>query len=199
MEKYRRLELLVIAVFELVFLALGIQAVLINDIPRFYNTLVAMVLILIPVLVEKAKDVRLPFGLKSLVPLSIFFHLAGGIMSWYWIYPPYGYLAHVVSGMAVAMVVFTFFVFLDYYGMRTSRPGVLLGTLVITMCFGAIWDMGEIIIDVMFSTSYSNGVWDTGGDIISDIIGVLILLWIVNRYMEAIPEGEGLGYLLRRS
>jgi len=199
MHKHRRLEFLVIAFFELVFLLLAVQAVLINDIGRFWNTAIAMVLILVPVLVEKAMKVQLPFGLKSLVPLAIFFHLAGGIMDWYWTYPPYGYLAHVVSGMAVGMVVFTFFVFLDYYGMRTTRFRVLLGTLVITMCFGAIWDMGEIIIDVMFTTSYSNGVWDTGGDVTSDFIGVLILLWIANRYMESIPEGEALGSLLRRS
>lgn len=64
----RNIEIGLVILFEVVFAFLAIQALLIQDIPRFYNVLLAMFIAVLPILTEKIMDISLPFGVKILVP-----------------------------------------------------------------------------------------------------------------------------------
>jgi hypothetical protein len=192
-------EYLIVILFEIIFAALAVQAVLIEDTTRFYFVFLAMIIALLPVIVEKIMGISLPFGVKSLVPFALFLHLAGGILRWYWIYQPwYDKFAHVISALAIALLVFVFFLMLDYYGTRVSTMKVLLGIFIITLVLGGIWEIGEKSFDIMLKSSYNNGLIDTIGDTIGNLIGTIIAMLVAYWYLKKIPPGQTTGYLIRK-
>jgi hypothetical protein len=199
MDLPNRAEYLIVILFEIIFAALAIQAVLIQDTTRFYFVFLAMIIAVLPVIVERLMDISLPFGVKILVPFALFLHLAGGILRWYWIYQPwYDKFAHVVSALTIALLVFIFFLMLDYYGTRVSTVNVLLGIFFITMVMGGIWEIGEKSFDIMLKSSYNNGLIDTIGDVIGNLIGTIIAMLVAYWYLKRIPPGKTMGYRLRK-
>ncbi len=67
-------------------------------------------------------EVELIPGTKSLIALALLLHVAGGINRFSWLYSPfYDKLAHVISALALLLVVFCFFEFLDYYEYHYPR------------------------------------------------------------------------------
>ena len=101
-----RSEYYVLILFEILFLLLAVQAVIIEDTTRFYGVLASMVIALLPVLAEWGLSVRLTPGVKTVIALALLLHVAGGINRWYWKFAPYyDKLAHVVAAMAVGMTI----------------------------------------------------------------------------------------------
>jgi hypothetical protein len=199
MGRLHRAEYLIVILFEIIFAALAVQAVLIGDSTRFYFVFLAMIIAALPVAFEKILGLSLPPGIKILVPFALFLHLAGGIMRWYWIYQPwYDKFAHIVSALTIALLVYVFFLMLDSYGIRVSRLNVLIGIFVITILLGGFWEIGEKSFDLMLKSSYNNGLTDTIGDVIGNIIGTFIGVLVANRALKKIPSGETMGYLLRK-
>ena len=91
--------------FELIFIGLYIQAVLIGDFTRSLWPLICIVLTLIPFVFELKDKIILPYGLKMTVPFALFLHVAGGIMRWYWEVPFFDKLTHVVSAIAFGLII----------------------------------------------------------------------------------------------
>lgn len=192
-------EIIIVIIFEVIFAALAIQAIFIQDVPRLFNVIAAMIISVLPIVFEKVMGMSLPFGVKSLVPFALFLHVAGGIMRWYWLYMPfYDKFAHLVAAIAIGLSVFVFFLVLDYYEVRISKWKVLLGIFIITMLFGGIWEVGEKTIDMMVKSSYNNGLIDTIGDEIGNIMGTIIALLVVNTYINSVPSGKSMSWLLRK-
>jgi hypothetical protein len=199
MDRARFIEITIVIIFEVIFAALAIQAIFIEDTPRLYNVLVAMIIAVLPIVFEKIAGISLPFGVKSLVPFALFLHVAGGIMRWYWLYMPfYDKFAHIIASLAIGLCVFVFFILLDYYGVKVSKWKVLLGIFIITMIFGGIWEVGEKTIDVMVKSSYNNGLIDTIGDQIGNIIGTIIAVLIAYVYLNSVPTGKNMAWLIRK-
>jgi hypothetical protein len=193
----RRIENLILAFFVLIFIYYAVQALVIGDIFRFFVVLIpALIFSLLSVVIEYWLKITLPGGVKALVALALLLHVAGGINRFYWIFAPYyDKVAHVVSAMGLFLVIFTFFVGLDYYGIRLKLRTVIVATLVITVIFFVAWEVTEFYIDVFAKTSYNNGMGDTIGDLISDVIGVALGLLVIAYYRSKIPPGKGIRYL----
>ena len=51
------------------------------------------------------------------------------------------------------------------------------------------------MIDVIETTSYNKGIIDSIGDVIANIIGIIIGFYIVRYYRTLIPDGKTLGSL----
>ncbi len=199
MDRARFAEIIIVIFFEAIFAALAIQAIFIQDFPRLFNVIAAMIIAVLPIVFEKVMGMSLPFGVKSLVPFALFLHVAGGIMRWYWLYMPfYDKFAHLVAAIAIGLSVFVFFLVLDYYGVRVSKWKVLLGIFIITLLFGGIWELGEKTIDLMVKSSYNNGLIDTIGDEIGNITGTLIAILIANIYINSVPSGKSMSWLVRK-
>lgn len=99
----------------------------------FFVLIPAFILSLVPLVVEYRMKVELIPGTKSLIALALLLHVAGGINRFYWLYSPlYDKLAHVISALALFLVVFSFFEFLDYYEYPYSRKFVLGAVVLIT-------------------------------------------------------------------
>ncbi len=190
-------ENLVVGIIALCFIFYAGQAVIIGDTNRLYMVLVpSLIISLLPLLFENRLRVTLPAGTKSLVAFALLLHIAGGISRFYWKFAPYyDKCAHVVSSVALMMVIFSFFVALDYWGRHFKINSVLLGVVLITTVFMVSWEFAEYYIDVLVKSSYNNGIADTIGDLIANVIGIIIALLVIRRETKKIPPGKSIGYL----
>jgi hypothetical protein len=195
-----KVDLSIVFLFELIFLGLAIWAVQIDDMGRFFPAVAAMVVILVPVAIEKMMKIILPFGVKSMIALSLFLHIAGGVMRWYWspTFPLFDKVAHFVSGMAVGLVVLVFFIFLDRWGVRFKRSTILIGIFLIVAFFGGIWKIGEVSFDIIYHTTFDDGLPDLIGDNVAHTIGSIAAVIVSYLYFRSIPRGGSLNYLIRR-
>ena len=199
--KSKTIENIIVILFEISFILLSVQAVNIDDIPRLKIAVTAFFMTLVPYLAERLLRISLPFGIKSLIPFALFVHAAGGIMRWYWELSGFYYdkVAHVVSGLALGLVIFaTFLTFILYtdYGREMQRRSVLLWTALITFMFGLFWEFEELSIDSVMLTTYSGGLYDSIGDMIGNIVGIILCLYVAKRWMDSVPPEKSISFLL---
>lgn len=198
---HRTIEYSLLILFSLIFLLYAFQALLIGDTFRLFFVLIpAFILSLVPFLVEYKMEVELLPGTKSLIALALLLHVAGGINRFYWLYSPvYDKLAHVISALALLLVVFSFFEFLDYYEYHYPMKFVLGAVVLITAVFMVAWECAEYSIDLLVQSSYNNGLYDTIGDLIANLLGIGIGLLIIRYHILKIPPGKGISWLLIRN
>ena len=93
------------------FIWLALQARNVDDSMRMNIAIGSFFITLIPYAAERLMRISIPFGVKLMIPFALFIHAAGGIMDWYWspVFPWYDKAAHFISGLAVGLVVFVFF------------------------------------------------------------------------------------------
>jgi hypothetical protein len=195
-----KVDLLILLVFEVIFFGLVFWAIEIGDIPRSYAVIVAMLISLCPLLVEKVMNITLPFGVKSIIALSLFLHIAGGVMRWYWspTFPLFDKVAHFVSGLAVGLIIMVFFLILDMYGVRYRKTTILIAIFLLMAFFGGIWKVVEVSNDVLNHTIYNDGLTDIIGDTVAHTIGSLAAVAVAYLYFLSVPAGKNLNYLIRR-
>ncbi len=194
-------ENIIIILFEISFILLAVQAVNIDDIPRMNIAITAFFMTLIPYAAEKLLRISLPFGVKSMIPFALFLHAAGGIMRWYWelsgIY--YDKIAHMISGFALGLVIFVcFLTAILYTKWEIQKRSILFLTALITFLFGVFWEFEEMSIDSVMLTTYSGGIYDSTGDTIGNIVGIILCMYIAKRYMDSVPPHKSISSLLRK-
>jgi hypothetical protein len=195
----RQSEYYILLLFEIIFLGLALQAVLIEDTTRFYVVLVSMGIALIPLVIEWGLSVRFTPGVKTVIALALLLHVAGGINRWYWKYAPYyDKLAHVVAALALGLAVFSFFLIISTRGFTVRPSWIIAWMLILVIFMGGIWEIGEYSIDLLVRSSYNNGVMDSILDTISNLIGLGIAVWYAWGIMKGIPPGETPGCLIRK-
>jgi len=192
-------EDLIILAFEVIFLMLLYQAILLHDTTRFYVVVVAMVLTVVPILVEKGMGISLPTGVKSMIALTLFLHVAGGVLRWYWVYKPwYDKLAHFVAGITIGLLGFVFFIFLDRWGVSVQKRAVLAGIFCIVLFLGLFWEIAEIYIDTLGYSTYSNGILDNIQDMASNTLGSIVAVVVAFYSMKRLPQDAHLSDLIRK-
>jgi hypothetical protein len=199
--KSRTVENIIVILFEISFILLAIQAVNINDIPRLYIAITAFFMTLIPYAAERLLGISFPFGVKFMIPFALFVHTAGGIMRWYWILSDFYYdkVAHMIGGIALGLAIFvSILTAIHFTTWEIKKGGVLYLTALITFFFGVLWEFEEMAIDSVVMTTYSGGIYDSIGDTIGNIVGIIICLYIINRWMDSVPPQERLSYIIRK-
>ncbi len=205
-------ELYVVALFQVLFVGFAIESYLAGNPTRSVWCIVYFVLTLIPFVFERRYGVTFPSGLKMMVPFAFFVHLWGRMTLWYWQMPLYDKFAHVVAAVAVGLIIFSVYLYLDYLEFVKKRPlfkkqvrvlssqkvDVLVGTAIILILMGFFWEIGEYAIDVMHGTTYNFGFVDSLTDFMGNLIGMFIVLYIVNRSIDSVPPGGHLDYLLEK-
>ena len=184
--------------FEIVFLGFAYQAVVIDDTTRLYVVAVSMLLILVPLLFERKFAISLPTGTKTMIAFALFLHVAGGINRWYWKFMPYyDKVAHDVSALALGLVIFSFFLLLDYWEIRIPPSRIYAGIFIFILLFGLSWEIAEYYIDLLVKSSYNNGLADSILDVISNTIGALLAIAMAHRALRQVPEGKTPSFLLK--
>ena len=195
------IENIIVILFEISFVLLAIQAVNIEDTPRLYIAITSFFMTLIPYIAEKLLRIQFPFGVKLMIPFALFMHTAGGIMRWYWMFSDFYYdkIAHLIGGIALGLAVFvSILTAIHFTTWEIEKKSVLMLTALLTFLFGFIWEVEELAIDSVVMTTYSGGFYDSIGDSIGNIAGILICLFIINRWMDSVPPQERLSWLLRK-
>jgi VanZ family protein len=199
--KPRTIENIIVILFEISFILLAVQAVNIDDIPRMKIAITAFFMTLIPYVAERLLRISLPFGIKSMIPFALFMHTAGGIMRWYWelsgLY--YDKIAHMIGGFTLGLVVFaSFLTFILYSKWEMQKKSVLVWTALITFIFGIFWEIEETLIDNVMMTTYSGGVYDSIGDTIGNIIGIILCMYVARKWMDSVPPQKSISSLLTK-
>jgi hypothetical protein len=193
----KQIEYYILFLFEVLFLWFAVQAVIIHDTTRFYVVLASMGILLIPPFIERALSIRLTCGVKTVIALALFLHVAGGINRWYWKFMPfYDKVAHVMAALALGLAVFSFFLILDTWGISVRPSRILAWMVVLVILFGAFWEIGEYSIDLLVRSSYNNGIFDSIWDTVSNLIGLVLSVWYARWIMKKVPPGKTPGYLI---
>ena len=206
----RSFEMVGVILVVFLFIFAGIQAVIIEEPLRTLWCAISIILTVIPFVFEWRYQVHFPLGMKVLIPFGLLLHVGGGITRWYWTVPMYDKFAHVISSLALGLVLFSVYLFCDYFEYARKKPifrkrirvfkdqetDVLAGVGVMLVIFGLAWELAEYGIDFVYHTTYNFGLFDSVTDFAGDIIGLVVVLWIIHRSISRIPEGEHLDYLL---
>lgn len=194
----RRFEYAILGLFSLCFIYYAFQALIIGDTFRFMYVLIpSLTLSLLPLVFERTVKVRFPPGFKALFSLALLVHVAGGISRFYWKFSPfYDKVAHVCSALALFLLIISVFAVLDYRGTTLRWRTVLITTILVVTVLMIAWEISEYVIDLIATTSYNNGLIDSIGDVIANIIGIIIGFYIIGYYRTFIPAGKTLGYTL---
>jgi VanZ family protein len=199
--KPRTIENIIVILFEISFILLAIQAVNIDDIPRVKIAITAFFMTLVPYAAERLLRISLPFGVKSMIPFALFMHVAGGIMRWYWelsgLY--YDKIAHLIAGFGLGLVIFcSILTFILYSKNEIQKRSILILTAIITFLFGVFWEIMEVSFDNALLTTYSGGIYDSIGDTIGNIVGIILCMYVAKMWMDSVPPQKSISYLLRK-
>jgi VanZ family protein len=199
--KPRTIETIIVILFEISFILLAIQAVNIDDIPRVKIAITAFFMTLVPYAAERLLRISLPFGVKSMIPFALFMHVAGGIMRWYWelsgLY--YDKIAHLIAGFGLGLVIFcSILTFILYSKNEIQKRSILILTAIITLLFGVFWEIMEVSFDNALLTTYSGGIYDSIGDTIGNIVGIILCMYVAKMWMDSVPPQKSISYLLRK-
>ncbi len=139
--------------------------------------LIAVLASLVPSVVERNYNISLPFELDLLVTLSLFLHIFLGegleFYNRYWIWDK---LLHVYGSGVIAIIAFVVVYSLHYTKkLRLTLPLIMLITFSFAMAMGAMWEIGEFLVDVTFGKHAQKGLTDTMVDLIDDLIGGVIV------------------------
>ena len=134
---------------------------------------IAILLSLLPSIVEKSYRVTLPFELDLLITMMIFLHtFFGEWLKFYdriWLWDK---ILHIYGTGVIAMLAFMIVYTLHYTKkIRLTLPLVGLFTIIFAMAVGGFWEIGEFALDKLFSIDTQNGLDNTMWDLVNDLIG----------------------------
>ncbi|MBI5893461.1 MAG: hypothetical protein HZB79_07410 [Deltaproteobacteria bacterium] len=149
-------------------------------------TIVAIILSLLPSIVERNYRITLPFELDFLITLMIFLHtFFGEWLKFYdklWIWDK---IMHIYGTAVISMLAFMIVYTLHYTKkIRLTLPLVGLFTIIFAMAVGGLWEIGEFAVDKVFGKDTQNGLDNTMWDLINDLIGGTFIAIVGIIYMR---------------
>lgn len=134
---------------------------------------IAILLSLLPSIVEKSYRVTLPFELDLLITMMIFLHtFFGEWLKFYdriWLWDK---ILHIYGTGVIAILAFMIVYTLHYIKkIRLTLPLVGLFTIIFAMAVGGFWEIGEFAFDNIFNKDTQNGLDNTMWDLVNDLIG----------------------------
>jgi hypothetical protein len=170
----------------------GVSGILYDDTYRAVWGFCAVILAALPAFFEWKDGWIFPWPVKFLIGLTLVLHIGGGIESWYFaFYPVYDKIAHLVASMTIALLLFLFLLFLEYYNVvHLGRKGILAVIIIVTLSFGFCWEAAEYLIDVNLLSTYFVTSWDSVLDTFFNILGVGFIAYHANEYLKLEPPGK---------
>jgi hypothetical protein len=173
---------------------------LIDDTYRAVWAIAAALIAALPVAIEMRTGWIFPWPAKFLVGAALFLHIGGGMMSWYFdYYPIYDKIAHLVSGMAVTMVIFLYLLYLAYRSIaRPGRRTIVLTVVSVSLLLGFGWELSEYLLDVNLISTYFVTPWDSFFDTVFNILGTGYIAFHANEYLKLEPPEKVWTRLVKR-
>jgi hypothetical protein len=167
----------------------SVSGIIIGDTYRAVWGFCAVIIAALPAILEWKDGWIFPWPAKFLIGLTLVMHIGGGINSWYFaLYPVYDKIAHLVASMTLALIIFLFLLFLDYYSVvRLGRRMIVSIVLVVPLFFGFCWEAAEYIIDLNLLSTYFVTSWDSLFDTLFNILGAGYIAFHANEYLKLEP------------
>lgn len=140
-------------------------------------TVAAVILSLVPSIVQRNYSITLPFELDLLITLSIFLHIfMGEGLDFYKKFHVWDKILHVYGSSVVAMLAFVTVYTLHYTRkLRLTIPLIGFFTVTFALAVGGLWEIGEFTVDSLFNKQTQDSLDDTMWDMIDDFIGGIII------------------------
>jgi hypothetical protein len=157
---------------KLLLLGLLPYEVYIGDYLFALATVLAIVLSLVPSIVERNHQIHLPFELDLLITLALFLHtFLGEVMMFYervWLWDK---ALHVYGTAVISMLAFMIVYTLHYTRkLRLTIPFIGFFTITFALAVGSLWEMAEFAVDCLFEKSTQKGLSDTMLDLAYDLL-----------------------------
>ena len=154
-------------------------------------TILAVLLSLTPSIIERNYRIQLPFELDLLITIAIFLHtFLGEWLMFYekvWMWDKF---LHFFNSAVVAILAFVAVYSLHYTKkLRLTVPFVGFFTLIFSGAMGAVWEIIEFWIDIIFNQTMQNGLDDTMWDLMYNLIGGGIIAVLGMIYVKySVPD-----------
>lgn len=114
--------------------------------------------------------------------ILIILHILGSYYSWYWTYPWFDIVVHIISGLWVALVCLWLATRLgEINSLKEYKIKSFLIAAISALLIGVVWELFENIAQIT-STNVNGYGLDTAFDLISDVIGgILAYLYFIKR------------------
>ena len=171
---------------KLMLLSMLPYEIYIGDYPFALATVAAIVVSFVPSIVERNYRITLPFELDLLITLAIFLHIfLGEFFMFYERVSAWDVILHLFSTSVISLLAFMIVYTLHYTRkLRLSIPLVGFFTVTFAMFVGALWEILEFIVDIVFDTTAQKGLTDTMWDLIYDLIAGVIVAIIGMAYVK---------------
>lgn len=162
--------------FQALIAVYGIYALVTGRYEEMFTAFFMFGLTFIPYVAANRLDIRFPWFVYFLIALSLWLHIAGYVQGWYVsLYPYYDKVAHLVSGISVALIGFLGVIFLDRYWRMNLTPLFIVGfTLIFGLALGAAWEIYEFFVDLVFGGPLAMPMQNSLQDTMLDMIFVLV-------------------------
>ena len=115
---------------------------------RYLWAIYALFPILIPFYFERIAGVYIPWTIKIFLILSLLIHAIGEFQRYYYLYPNFDVISHLISSIAIASLVCLFVLYvLLYYGLEWKRSKIMFIIIFMTISFGLFYEWLEIFSD----------------------------------------------------
>lgn len=154
----------------------GVYAFLTGQYSEMFTAFLVFGLTFVPYWAAHRLDIRFPWFVYFLISLALWIHIAGYVQGWYFtLYPYYDKIAHLISGISIALIGFLGVIFLDRYWRMNLTPLFVAGfTVIFGLALGAVWEMYEFLVDQFFGGTFGPPMQNDLGDTMLDMIFVLI-------------------------
>ncbi len=177
--------------FQVLIALSGIYAYVTGQIGEAFTATFMFALSIVPYAVAARESIRFPWFVYFLISLALWFHVAGYVQGFYVdLYPYYDKVAHLVSGITIALLGFLGVVYLDRHWRMRLTPLFIAGfTIIFGLALGAVWEMYEFLVDMFFWGSLAgpmqNSLADTMLDMIFVLVGSLIVAMVALSYFRS--------------
>ena len=134
-------------------------------------------LTLLPTIIKRDFNVKIPVIFDTVITLSIFLHIVGGYLRFYWTIPYYDNITHLISSMTISFIAVTILYLLAFSFNLVKLPPLGFGifTVLFAMGMGVIWEMLEWFFDFLLGSNLQFGLQDTMWDLVFDTLAGTIV------------------------
>ena len=136
----------------------------------------------IPEIISRNSKNNFPAILYFWSTLVLFIFAVGRPLGFYSLSRWWAEITHLLSGSAVALLLFSFLMYIDDRSENLSLPNWLIPLLVILFILpiGVFWEIAEFYVDLIFDSSVQPNLEDTGYDLIFNLIGAILSLLMIS-------------------
>jgi len=187
-------------VVQLMILILSIISFLQGDPFWGIMCIISLFIVYIPGIIQRELKITLSLELEILMFGALLLHLLGGVLNLYTAYN-WDFLTHLVSSILTAVIGFISIVIIDRYvrSVKLDSFLIILFVILFTLAVGVLWELGEFFSDYFFGTEEQHGYLDTMSDLLTNLLGGLIMAVVSPLYLRGYPKkieerlSEGMG------